>query len=132
MMPDLIGVNGDRAAETSAPAAFVSPWWDRSRIPASPPGSSSDRACRAGFQMGPGSPSRSRSAGDRASPFHRALDPRRRLRRSRDATRRGRARRRRSDSRGRHGRPLRAEHHHRPAGREGDQRRAPRCRSTST
>ena len=37
-----------------------------------------------------------------------------------DAIARRRARRRRSDSRRRHGRPLRAEHHHRPAGREVD------------
>ena len=114
-MPDLIGVNGDRAAEILRDARLsrrgrrldaVSGRRRRRRPAAEPAGRLSDRA-RA-------SRSRSRSAGERAD---RAVDPRRPTS-PRSATRRGgRARRRRSDSRRRDGRPLRAEHHHRAAGR---------------
>ena len=56
-MPDLIGVNGDRAADAPArPAASASPSSDRRRIRASPPGIVLRQSPQAGFQIAPGEP----------------------------------------------------------------------------
>ena len=114
VMPDLIGVNGDRAAEILRSAASASPSSGRIRIRASPPASSSVRIRRLDFRC----PRRTDFArGEPVSVLDRAVDSVGRLRGARRGHRRRRTRRRRSHSRGRDGRPFRAEHHDRAAGR---------------
>ena len=56
-MPDLIGVNGDRAAEILRSRGFrvVGRRLER-RIRASPPASCMRQSPQAGFQIGPGEP----------------------------------------------------------------------------
>ena len=124
-MPDLIGVNGDRAADVLRGRGFrvavvgSKPYPGRRRRrrpPPEPAGRFPDRAGRADL-----------ARGQPVSVLHRAVDSLGRLRaRSATPIARRRARRRRSHSRRRHGRPLRPEHHDRPAG------RASRCKRVAT
>ena len=106
VMPDLIGVNGDRAADLLRVRALPRGGRRRSSVsrrpgghrpPPEPAGRIPDCARRADF-----------ARGQPMSVLDRAVDPVGRLRRARDRNRRRRARRRRPHSRRRHGRPLRA------------------------
>ena len=131
VMPDLIGVNGDRAADDPARrAASASRSSARHPYPGVAAGIVLRQSPQAGFQIAPGRADFAR--GQPVSVLHRAVDSVGRLRGARRRGRRRRARRRRSDSRRRDGRPLRAEHHDRPAGRASRSSASPRCRSTCT
>ncbi len=130
VMPDLIGVNGDRAADLLRTRGFRVVGRRRSPLPGragrhrpapEPAGRVPDRARRA--DLARGQPVSVQIAPSILSADFAALGA---------GSRGRRARRRRPDPRRRHGRPLRAEHHDRPAGRarrsqgrDGAARRAP-------
>ena len=130
VMPDLIGVNGDARRRRPARRGFrvavvgvesLSRRRRRRRPAAEPAGRLPDCARRADLARG--------------QPMSVRIAPSilvGRLRRARRRDRGRRARRRRPDPRRRDGRPLRPEHHHRPAGRASRSSGWPRCRSTCT
>ena len=130
VMPDLIGVNGDRAAEHSPNARFRVAVVGSNPYPGVAAGVVLRQSPQAGFQIGPGE-----ADFDRGEPMSVLIAP---SILSADFSALGeaivgrRARRCRSHSRRRDGRPFRAEHHDRPAGRHDRSSASPRCRSTFT
>ena len=130
VMPDLIGVNGDRVVGSAARARLprrrrrrpsVSGRAGRRRPAPEPAGRVSDCAGRADLDRG--EPVSVLIAPSLLSADFTKLG---------EAVARGRARRRRLAPRRRDGRPLRPEHHHRPARRQGGPAGRDACRSTCT
>ena len=121
VMPDLIGVPGSRAVDLLRTRGFRVTIVGELPYPACRQASSFASFRRPDSRLPPAIRFRWRSAVEPHTGPHRAVHSLGRLRGAGSGHRRRRKRRRRPDSRGRDGRPLRAEHHHRSAGREVDQ-----------